>query len=380
MNPIVPIGIAAGIGGLLYLRSQKKTGLGPMASGPTGSPYKQAAWATGMSVSDVQRALNQLGAEPPLAEDGQAGPKTQAAIRSFQAQSGIHVDGVVGPETTAALEHALAGSHQAVAGWFLEDEPDDECMFYEEEEELPGDVIVTGQTTTEAIVRRGGGRGGLAWRGATAIEEPHVVGAEWSAPSVAEITGDPRQMEAIGLQQLWAKKAEEAFGPGTAYRYSSPLTAQDLASAEALAASELEGEHIGGTYLAGEFEEEEYGEEIAVSGWGDVDDGSGWSAPDIAEAYADPEQVAEMAMHAMPYGFPLPYAAMPSQPPMFAPPGTYPYGYGAMPVNAPIQPPGTYPAAYPYGPMNMPTLAAPSPATIVPGRGYEFQSQAGRNF
>lgn len=52
----------------------------------------------------VQRRLNELGANPPLVEDGLIGPKTSAAVRAFQSANGLVVDGIVGPATTAALK------------------------------------------------------------------------------------------------------------------------------------------------------------------------------------------------------------------------------------------------------------------------------------
>lgn len=412
MNPIVPLGLAAGLGGLLYLRSQKKTA-GAAAGASGASQYAQAAWHSNMSVSDVQHALNALGAQPPLVEDGQAGPKTQAAIRSFQAQSGITVDGVVGPETTAALEHAV-GAHGVVAGEFDEED----------------DVEYVGQNMAHALMRKG------AIRGATAIEredecgEPiqahglHIIGGpwfdedegetfavgagydessnDWGSPDVNQILRDPAQMEAIGMQQLWKQKAEAAFGPGTAYGYDyGPITQQDLTSAQQLATSELGGGSTGGVYLAGEFDEEDEDEESFVGWEGDEEDDDVnyvgaccWSAPDIGEALSDPEQVAEMygmAARSMPYGYSMPYAY---EPPMFAPQAAYPYGYPNMPVN-PYYPGSNNlgPAAYPYGPLSMGapvlnTIAPPTAGgvpvgggvTVVPGEGYEFQSQAGRNY
>lgn len=56
-----------------------------------------------MDVLAVQKRLNQLGANPQLAEDGVSGPMTLAAIKAFQAQHGLTVDGVVGPQTLAAM-------------------------------------------------------------------------------------------------------------------------------------------------------------------------------------------------------------------------------------------------------------------------------------
>lgn len=56
----------------------------------------------GVSVSDVQTALNRNGAK--LIVDGDAGPATLAAVKAFQAAGGLNNDGIVGPKTWAALE------------------------------------------------------------------------------------------------------------------------------------------------------------------------------------------------------------------------------------------------------------------------------------
>lgn len=414
MNPIVPIGIAAALGTGLYLFEKKKLPGQKKAAGSSGFQTASFAQST-MSVSDVQKALNALGASPPLAVDGVAGEHTVAAIKSFQAQAGIAVDGVVGPQTVAALQHAL-GAHGAVAGlydiedlaeeaeregspslvggpWFMEDDGDTYAVGQDgDDPEYVGQSMMRlSGVNRRAASSRGynvvGQRGharpapsqGLGAR--QGYDESSASG--WCSPDVSQILADPSQMSQIGIQQLWAAKAEEAFGPGSAYRYSSPLTQQDLDSAQALATAELGGSSLGGVNLtSGEYDLEDEGEVFEV--------GQGcWSAPDINEALSDPEQLAEIAMHSMPYGYGLPYAVMPPQP-QNQPIWGYPAGYGNMPVNAPIQPYGSYPAGYPYGPMNAPSMVVPSaptiggvqanPATVVPGQGYQFQSQAGRFF
>ena len=342
MNPLVPIGLAAGLVGIYaYKKKQdRKTGAaahGVMtASSSASAPTIAASWHSGaLSVAEVQHALNQLGAQPPLAEDGVAGPRTIAAVKSFQSQAGITVDGIVGPETTTALQHALGGSHLAAGYFEIDDEDYDEGDLYDD------DGVPVGASFAVS---------GFA-------------DSDWSAPDVGEITRDPRQMEQIGLMQLWKQKAEQAFGPGTAFSYAQPLSAQDIAAAQAQASEELgmiSGGELGGVHLTS----------------GAWDDGSDWSAPDIAETYADPEQAMEMyamAAHSMPYGYPMPYAY---QPPMWGPPtgyasapipGTYPYGPMNVPPPPQIAP--AVPGAYPYG-----------PTRVVPGAGYEFQSQAGRRY
>lgn len=58
----------------------------------------------GESVKTVQQLLNTRGAQPPLAEDGDFGAKTETAVRRFQANAGLDVDGVVGTKTLQALQ------------------------------------------------------------------------------------------------------------------------------------------------------------------------------------------------------------------------------------------------------------------------------------
>lgn len=84
-----------------------QTQLGPYDTAPNRAP--SAAVGT-------QRALNMLGANPPLVEDGKIGPKTVAAIKSFQMSKGLVADGIAGPKTKAALSAAIGGT--AVAGDF----------------------------------------------------------------------------------------------------------------------------------------------------------------------------------------------------------------------------------------------------------------------
>jgi lysozyme len=60
------------------------------------------------TILGVQQALNYLGADPKLKEDGVLGPKTTAAIIAFQQRVGLVPDGVVGPKTRAAIEVAIA--------------------------------------------------------------------------------------------------------------------------------------------------------------------------------------------------------------------------------------------------------------------------------
>jgi len=57
----------------------------------------------GVSVSQVQERLNELGATPRLATDGIFGPITEAAVVAFQRSRGLASDGIVGPLTWGAL-------------------------------------------------------------------------------------------------------------------------------------------------------------------------------------------------------------------------------------------------------------------------------------
>jgi hypothetical protein len=58
----------------------------------------------------VQRALNALGAKPPLDVDNEPGSLTEAAVEAFQrAHPPLVVDGDAGPKTKAAILAALSG-------------------------------------------------------------------------------------------------------------------------------------------------------------------------------------------------------------------------------------------------------------------------------
>ncbi|MBR0711034.1 MULTISPECIES: peptidoglycan-binding protein [Bradyrhizobium] len=54
----------------------------------------------------MQQALNRLGANPPLAEDGISGPKTRAAVSQFQQQNGLRDTGLLDGATVAAITRA----------------------------------------------------------------------------------------------------------------------------------------------------------------------------------------------------------------------------------------------------------------------------------
>jgi peptidoglycan hydrolase-like protein with peptidoglycan-binding domain len=58
----------------------------------------------------VQHALNILGANPKLVEDGNCGPASMSAIKTFQTLHGLVADGIAGPQTKTALSIALQGN------------------------------------------------------------------------------------------------------------------------------------------------------------------------------------------------------------------------------------------------------------------------------
>jgi hypothetical protein len=67
-----------------------------------------AAVTSPMTLGEVQHALNVLGANPQLSEDGINGPMTKSAVMGFQNQHGLVADGIAGPKTQAAIQMALA--------------------------------------------------------------------------------------------------------------------------------------------------------------------------------------------------------------------------------------------------------------------------------
>jgi peptidoglycan hydrolase-like protein with peptidoglycan-binding domain len=60
---------------------------------------------SGQGVQDLQRILNQMGANPPLAEDGLFGPKTEAALVAFQKSAGApNPNGRFGRDSLLAVQ------------------------------------------------------------------------------------------------------------------------------------------------------------------------------------------------------------------------------------------------------------------------------------
>lgn len=75
---------------------------------PTDSGAMVRRGARGPEVEQLQRQLNEAGAQPPLELDGKFGPLTEAAVREFQTRRGIQIDGIVGPETRGAFSAQTA--------------------------------------------------------------------------------------------------------------------------------------------------------------------------------------------------------------------------------------------------------------------------------
>ncbi len=78
---------------------------GGVSSVPTDATLRPGM--TGSSVTDLQKALNQLGYDVGTA-DGTYGPATTAAVTAFQKDKGLTQDGTAGPATLAAINTALA--------------------------------------------------------------------------------------------------------------------------------------------------------------------------------------------------------------------------------------------------------------------------------
>jgi hypothetical protein len=69
--------------------------------------------ASGPAVADLQRRLNQAGADPALNVDGIFGEHTRGAVMVFQQSHGLVADGIVGPLTWAALGGSPTGPSEA---------------------------------------------------------------------------------------------------------------------------------------------------------------------------------------------------------------------------------------------------------------------------
>jgi putative chitinase len=75
-----------------------------------------AKWKAALGADDahgalwLQQSLNQLGATPPLATDGNFGPKSAAALKAFQTAHNLPATGASSADTIAAIKQALANA------------------------------------------------------------------------------------------------------------------------------------------------------------------------------------------------------------------------------------------------------------------------------
>lgn len=79
----------------------------PAPAGTPGFVPQYVPPANGMSVAQIQTALNNAGATPALTADGKYGPLTGAATVAFQKAHGLTPDGKAGPLTQKALQPYL---------------------------------------------------------------------------------------------------------------------------------------------------------------------------------------------------------------------------------------------------------------------------------
>lgn len=86
---------------------EKELGLAESDPGASPAPLPDPQPIDIGTVIGVQRALNQLGENPPLVEDGKWGKKTMAAVIRFQQSHNLRPDGIVGKNTKTALLNAL---------------------------------------------------------------------------------------------------------------------------------------------------------------------------------------------------------------------------------------------------------------------------------
>lgn len=88
-----------------------------VANRPSTHP-RLAHGSHGTDVEDLQRRLNDDGANPPLAVDGRFFDLTRTAVREFQGRHGLTVDGVVGLRTWGILDelgrHGIHGATRTV--------------------------------------------------------------------------------------------------------------------------------------------------------------------------------------------------------------------------------------------------------------------------
>lgn len=72
-----------------------------------GAPSAAAAPAGGVTIRELQLALQRAGFDPGTI-DGRMGRRTREALRNFQKAQGLTADGRIGPQTIAKLKAYLA--------------------------------------------------------------------------------------------------------------------------------------------------------------------------------------------------------------------------------------------------------------------------------
>ncbi|WP_439365418.1 peptidoglycan-binding protein [Bradyrhizobium sp. DASA03005] len=96
------LGTAVILHAMMALDSSIALDDGPQFAGRT-EPEDEVA----STVMLMQQALNKLGANPPLVEDGISGPKTRAAVSLFQQQNGLRDTGLLDAATVAAITRGM---------------------------------------------------------------------------------------------------------------------------------------------------------------------------------------------------------------------------------------------------------------------------------
>lgn len=87
---------------LQYQLQNNQSYSGTNVSSGSGSGKSSMIRVSGVSVSDVQKALTRAGYDPG-AIDGRMGKKTKSAIKQFQRRNNLMADGVVGEKTWSKL-------------------------------------------------------------------------------------------------------------------------------------------------------------------------------------------------------------------------------------------------------------------------------------
>jgi lysozyme family protein/peptidoglycan hydrolase-like protein with peptidoglycan-binding domain len=90
--------------------SIKMDGTAPVSGNPDPDEEMES------SVTAMQQALNKLGADPQLVDDGISGPRTKAAVSRFQQQNGLKDTGLLDGITIAAITRATTQPVQAANG------------------------------------------------------------------------------------------------------------------------------------------------------------------------------------------------------------------------------------------------------------------------